>query len=83
VAVSTDIGSFIYCINGPVGFCHGVHGHAAAASIRRAAAGSVHTVPCLNDCRFHGPKPSIFVSPTGGRAPVQMMSSSRSKRLPQ
>lgn len=83
VAVSTDIGSFIYCINGPVGFCHGMHGHGAPASSHRAAAGSVRAVPCLNDCRFHGATPSIFFSPASGREPVPVMPSARSKRLPQ
>jgi hypothetical protein len=80
VAVSTDIGSFIYCMNGAVGYCHGGGGHAVVSSVRRASSGSLHAVQCLNGCRFHGGTPSAFYSPVGGREPASVRSSARSKR---
>lgn len=83
VAVFTDIGSFIYCIKGPVGFCHAKKVHPAAASGRQVTSASIRAVPCLNDCRFTAGTPAIFFSPPGGREPVPVRSSARSKRLPQ
>lgn len=78
VAVSTDIGGFIYCLKGSVGLCKNKKPHPGAVSGRRAAAAS--TVPCLNNCRFHGATPSIFFSTTGGREPVPVRSSARSRQ---